>query len=352
MLRRVGKGVQPVPNTWVTLHRVGSDTAGPLDSMRTRSDGRYVFSYKRTGDQQAIYFVSSTYDGVAYFSQPLRAAYETGDDAQITVFDTTSRPLPLTLRGRHLIIAAPGQDGLRTIVEVFEISNDSALTVVAGGANGDQPTWTTILPPNATRFRVGQGDIAANAINATNGRVEVFAPFAPGVKQFSISFALPQSSFPLALPIEHATGVLEALTEEPATQVRSPAISPTAAVTIQGQTFQRFVGENTPAHGVIRIEVPAPPVSGQPIYLAALIAVVGAALLLGLARAYTRPPSPAHLSEGEQVRLAREIADLDDAFARSNARSSKAKTTYTTKRDALKAELTNALAAAPRDHGV
>src|SRR5262249_11336126 len=118
VVRRVGKGVEPVPNTWVTLHRVGSDTAGPLDSMRTKADGRYVFNYKRAGDPQAIYFVSSTFDGVAYFSQPLRAAVETGDDAQITVFDTTSRPMPLNLRGRHLIVAAPGKDGLRTMVEV------------------------------------------------------------------------------------------------------------------------------------------------------------------------------------------------------------------------------------------
>jgi hypothetical protein len=321
--------------------------------MRTRADGQYVFNYRRTGDPQAIYFVSSTFDGVAYFSQPLRAAVETGDDAQITVFDTTSGPLPLTIRGRHLIVAAPGQDGLRTIVEVFEISNDSSRTLVAGGANGDRPTWTTILPANATRFRVGQGDVPADAVTVTNGRVEIFAPFAPGVKQFSISFALPQSEFPLSLPMEHATGMLEALTEEPAAQVRSPALAPTTAVTVQGQTFQRFVGENTPGSGVIRIEVPAPPVSGQPIFMAALIAVVGGALLLGLARGFTRPPlRAAPAPGGERERLAREIAELDDTFARSASPSQKARATYTAKRDALKAELTNALAAAPRGHGV
>lgn len=345
VVRRVGKSVQPMSSAWVTLHRVGADTAGPLDSVRTNADGRYVFRYKRTGDPQAIYFVSSTYGGVAYFSQPLRAAVETGDDAQITVFDTTSAPLALELRGRHLIVAAPGQDGLRTLVEVFEIANDSSLTLVSGGATGDRPTWTTILPPNATRFRVGQGDIPADAINATNGRVEVFAPFAPGVKQFSISFALPQSAFPLSLPIEHATGMLEALTEEPSARVRSPALAPTAAVTVQGQTFQRFVGENTPSSGVIRIEVPAPPVSAQPIYMATLIAVVGGALLLGLARAYTRPtPAVTASVGGERERLAREIAELDDKFARSTSPTQKARDAYATKRAALKEQLTAACA--------
>jgi hypothetical protein len=332
---------------WVTLHRVGSDTAGPLDSMRTDAQGRYRFAYKRTGDTQAIYFVSSTYDGVAYFSQPLRTADETGDDAKIVVYDTTSGPLPLQLRGRHLIVAAPGQDQLRTIVEVFEIANDSAVTLVAGGPQQDRPTWTTILPPGATRFRVGQGDIAPDAVTADSGRVEVFAPFAPGVKQFSISFALPPTAFPLVLPMEHRAGMLEALVEEPAAKVHAPAVAPAEAVTVEHQTFQRFVGENTPASGVIRIDVPMPPASAQPIYLAALIAVVGGALLLALARAFTRPPLPASVvvtADGDSERLARAIADLDDAFARTASPTQKAQAAYATKRDALKAQLTAALA--------
>jgi hypothetical protein len=348
VVRPLGKSVQAVAGTWVTLHRVGSDTAGPLDSMRTDAKGRYRFTYHRTGDPQAIYFVSSTYDGVAYFSQPLRTADATGDDAQITVYDTTSGPLALQLRGRHLIIAAPGPDLLRTIVEVFEISNDTPLTLVAGGPQADRPTWTTALPAGATRFRVGQGDVPPDAVTSDSGRVKVFAPFAPGMKQFSISFALPPGAFPLRMPMEHQTGMLEALTEEPAATVRGPAIAPTDAVTVERQTFHRFVGENTPANGVIRIAVPAAPISAQPIYLAALIAVVGGALLLALARAFTRPPAvvapAANGAHGERERLARAIVDLDDAFARSASPSPKAQAAYAAKRDALKAALTAALA--------
>jgi hypothetical protein len=346
VVRPAGKNAtQPVPSTWVTIHRVGSDTAGPLDSMRTNADGRYHFTYKRTGDPQAIYFVSSTYDGVAYFSQPLRTADETGDDAQITVYDTTSRPLPLALRGRHVIVAGPGQDRLRTIVEVFELSNDTALTLVAGGPQGERPTWTTILPAGATRFRVGQGDVPADAVNTAHGRIEVFAPFAPGVKQFSISFALPQSAFPLTLPVEHAAGMFEVLTEEPSATVRAPGLSPTEAVTVEHQTFQRFLGENTPGSGVMRITVPTPPINAQPIYLASLVAVLGGAMLLALARAFTRPAVMTPATTGERERLAREIADLDDTFARSKTPTQKARAAYTAKRDELKAQLTAALRA-------
>jgi hypothetical protein len=339
VVQPAGKATRPVANTWVTIHRVGSDTAGPLDSMRTNADGRYHFSYKRTGDPQAIYFVSSTYDGVAYFSQPLRTANETGDDAQITVYDTTSRPLGLQLRGRHVIVAAPGQDQLRTIVEVFELSNDTAVTLVA---NGDKPTWTTVLPAGATRFRVGQGDVPADAISTAHGQIQVFAPFAPGVKQFSISFALPQSAFPLSLPVEHAAGMFEVLAEEPTTKVTAPGLAPTEAVTVEQQTFQRFVGQNTPGRGVLQITVPTPPLNAQPIYLAALVAVLGGAMLIALARAFTRPAAVAQPT-GERERLAREIADLDDTFSRSKTPTQKARAAYAARRDELKAQLTAVL---------
>ena len=50
---------EPVSGTWVTLHRVGRDRAGPLDSARTASDGSYRFGYTPSGAPDAIYFVSA-----------------------------------------------------------------------------------------------------------------------------------------------------------------------------------------------------------------------------------------------------------------------------------------------------
>ena len=51
---------EPVSGTWVTLHRVGRDRAGPLDSARTASDGSYRFGYTPSGAPDAIYFVSAS----------------------------------------------------------------------------------------------------------------------------------------------------------------------------------------------------------------------------------------------------------------------------------------------------
>jgi hypothetical protein len=104
---RVARGtrqeLQPVANQCVVLHRVGSDRSGPLDSARTSANGHFSIRYKTSGDSSAVYFVSTTYGGVALFTSPLRAAVVSGDDAMLTVFDTTSRPVALKLGDRHVI---------------------------------------------------------------------------------------------------------------------------------------------------------------------------------------------------------------------------------------------------------
>ena len=92
-----------ISGAWVVLHRVGPDRAGPLDSTRSDARGRYSFKYDRTGSEDAIYFVSATHDGIAYFTPPLTAGRVTGDDAEIIVFDTTSGHVPFTIRGHHIV---------------------------------------------------------------------------------------------------------------------------------------------------------------------------------------------------------------------------------------------------------
>src|SRR5688572_27594903 len=75
VLRAVeGGDAVAVTGQWVVLHRVGADRAGPLDSARTGAGGRFRFRYAATGAPDALYFVSATYGGIAYFSPPLRSA--------------------------------------------------------------------------------------------------------------------------------------------------------------------------------------------------------------------------------------------------------------------------------------
>jgi len=282
--------MDPVSGAWVVLHRVGPDQAGPLDSVRSDSRGRYSFTYARTGSEDAIYFVSASHDGIAYFTLPLTQARVSGDDGEITVFDTTSGHVPMSLRGHHVVVSAADANARRSIVEVYDLSNDSTVTRVAIGETPSGATWQTHVAPGAGDFKVSQGDISAAAVSFSNGVVSVFAPLAPGIKQLSFSYSLPAKSFPLKLPLETETGIYEVLIEEKTGTVTGPKLKEMDPVTVDERNFRRFLASDMPLNSVAIIDLPAPPPthSIDSRYLVALTLVIGGTMVLALARALTR----------------------------------------------------------------
>jgi len=279
-----------VPGAWVVLHRVGPDRAGPLDSVLSDSRGRYSFKYTRTGSDAAIYFVSASHDGIAYFTPPLAEGKVSGDDGEITVFDTTSHRVPLSLRGHHVVISSADANARRSIVEVYDLSNDTSVTRVAGGETPDAATWQTHISPGASDFKVGQGDISAGAVSFANGVVSVFAPLAPGIKQMSFSYSLPAKSFPLKLPLEKETGIYEIMIEEKAGSVSGPHLREVDPVTVDDRNFRRFLASDMPENSVAVIDLPAPPPlrAIDPRFLVAITLVIGGSMVLALAQALRR----------------------------------------------------------------
>ena len=282
--------MDPVSSVWVVLHRVGPDSAGPLDSVRSDPRGRYAFKYERTGSDEAIYFVSAFYDGIAYFTPPLAQGKVSGDDGEITVFDTTSSRVPVSVRGHHIVVSAVDANARRSVVEVYDISNDSSVTRVATGDKPENATWRAHLIPGATDFRVSQGDVSAAAVSFASGTVNVFAPIAPGLKQLSFSYALPAQAFPLKLPSEAATGVYEILIEEKTGSVTGPNLKEVDPVTVDERNFRRFLGSDLPENSVAVIDLPAPPPtrSIDPRFLVAITLVLGGSMIVALAQALRR----------------------------------------------------------------
>ena len=282
--------MQPLSGAWVVLHRVGPDRAGPLDSVRSDSRGHYSFSYTRTGSADAIYFVSASHDGIAYFTPPLAEGKVSGDDGEITVFDTTSGRVPLSVRGHHVVVSTADPNARRSIVEVYDLSNDSSVTRVASGETAAGATWQAHVAPGAADFKVGQGDISAAAVSFTNGLVSIFAPLAPGIKQLSFSYSLPAKSFPLKLPLEKETGIYEIMIEEKAGSVTGPHLREVDPVTVDDRNFRRFLASDMPENSVAVIDLPPPPASRtiDPRYLVALTLVIGGTMVVALAQALRR----------------------------------------------------------------
>jgi hypothetical protein len=282
--------MDPVSGAWVVLHRVGPDSAGPLDSVRADPRGRYSFRYLRTGSSDAIYFVSASHDGIAYFTPPLAEGKVSDDDGEITVFDTTSGHVPMSLRGHHVVVSAADANARRSIVEVYDLSNDSSVTRVAAGETPAGATWQTHVAGGISDFKVSQGDISAAAVSYASGVVSVFAPLAPGIKQLSFSYSLPAKSFPLKLPVERETGIYEILIEEKAGSVTGPKLREMDPVTVDERNFRRFLGSDMPENSVAVIDLPAPPPTSSidSRYLVAITLVIGGTMVLALAQALKR----------------------------------------------------------------
>jgi hypothetical protein len=200
-----GRGNEPLADRVVTLHRVGSDSSGPVDSVRSDTRGRYSFSFRPFGAEGAVYFAAVIHGGVAYFTAPLGAAPSDSESTEITAFDTASTGIDIGVRGRHLAISAPNTSGNRSVVDVFELGNDSLRTLVQGrdSSGTAQATWRIPLPEGALNAAVMRdaGDIAPSAVTVTNGEAAVFAPFAPGLKQLAVVFVLAAADDSLTIPV-------------------------------------------------------------------------------------------------------------------------------------------------------
>ncbi len=352
-------GMGPATSTWVTLHRVGKDSAGPIDSIRTDAAGRYRMRWRPFGAGDAVYFASVTWGGIAYFTAPLRAVSSSGDEAEITVFDTTSRTFPLTVKGRHLIIGTLDSTDARTVIEVFELSNDSLRTLVTAEGAAPAPTWSLAIPKAALDVRVTEGEISPEAFAYADGRVSVYAPIAPGLKQIAFSYRLPAASFPINVIAAQGAVVFEVLLEEPQGTVRGDGVAMVDPVTLENRNFRRFLSQDVRAGADFTIELPTTRTPGRNLYIAGLLVAIGFLMLLMLSRAMQRrasrgvgvmttpgvvrarvaarvPEAPLH------ERLAQEIAALDATFARQGNPSDSVRAAY----DARRAELKDALAEA------
>jgi hypothetical protein len=352
IVRGTRAGPVPIANQWVVLHRLTRDrsASGPLDSVRTAPNGRFMFRYRATTDSATMYFATTSFGGIVYPTAPFRSQRVGEDDATLTVFDTTSGKVDIQLRARHVIFGAVQPNGLRPVGEVFDIENDSTVTAIA--RDSTTPVYSVHIPASAVNFRVNEsGGFAAGAAARTGSTVGLYAPVSPGLRQFAISYDLPAKAFPVTIPMGAPISVFELLIEDPMADVRAPALREVAAESVEGRTFRRFLAQDLPADAEATINVPKAPIADRTrVYFGVGIAVV-VAMLAALVYAMRRPrraaalPAPiAAPPEPRSRALARAIAELDEAFDPATI-SAEARAEYDERRARLKTQLSDALAA-------
>ena len=351
VMRAVKRGLAPAPRLMVVLHRVGADHAGPIDSVLTGKDGRYAFTYRPSGNADAVYLASVGYQGIMYFSTPA-AASQGVPDGDITVFDTTSGPVPIRVAGHHIIVSAPRGDGLREVEEVYELSNDSSVTRIARGDS--VPVWSTVAPNDAIGVQgAPTADIAPAAVAVRGHRVELYAPISPGMRQLAYGYAMRATSFPLTLAMSGPTEVLEVLVEEAAGRAEGPGLTELAPVSKGGRTFRRFLAQDLRANSSVRVEVPASITHESArvarwltiALAAAMIAVLVWTLMRRSSRGAVAASDGATTSTTNTIEgLLFELAALDAAHDRAEAPPPDERARYEQTRASLKLKLVRALA--------
>jgi hypothetical protein len=333
-----GGSQAPVAGQMVVLHRISADSSGAIDSVRSTSSGAYSMRYRFAGPR-SMYIVSARYDGVAYFTPPLRSRNATGAEADVTVHDTTSVPFPLTVRARHFVIAPPDASGIRRVVDVFEVSNDSNRTLVASGSGA---TWRVRIPDGVREASAGGGDMPPDAIRFTSDHAELLVPFPPGSRQIVLTYSLPIGTA-MTVPLNEAAGTLEVLLEGGAASVNGAGLAPGAPVSMEGRSFERYVAENVPAASSFTVDARGPLLGGRASRVALLVlALVAVALGIVIGRKGGRAPVVVPARSPADA-LAREVAALDRVYEAPERQSPDAQAHYHARRARLMTQLEAAM---------
>lgn len=289
----------------VVLHRVATATQGPIDSLRTGTDGRFRFA--AVADSGAILLLSARWDGIEYFSAPVGRNHAAPTTDLLVVVADTATDAPVALTARHLVIGAPAPDGTRNVVDLLILGNDGVRTRVA--ANAETPTWRFALPTTAANVVAGESDFAEDAVVFHGDTLSLRAAIPPGARQLLVHYQLPPSTRALQVPFLEAVPLTNVLLEEGDAEVLG-SLERADTASVEGVRYVRWTG-SVPAGTVLQLRF------GRggllPSWLLPLFAVLLAGALGLVAVRGVRQPALANgAPEGE---LLDTIARLDAAHA-------------------------------------
>lgn len=340
ILRMTTADSVPVPGRFVVLHRVAAGDQGPVDSVRTSSDGRFRFSFR--ADSAAVYLLSARHDGIAWFSLPIHPLEEPTDTLTTIVVSDTSSTTPINIVSRHVVFRSPDVNGSRQVLELIVLQNRGTQTRVAPDTTG--ASWFMTLPAGVAAPTPGDNDFSPDAIVIRNDSVLVSAPIAPGEKEVAIQYVVPPELSPLRLTLQESPGSLTVLAEESEVEVRGEGIAAADTQMIAGTVFHRWTGSPEPG-GEVTIEFSTGSGgTGAPAWvLPVLVLLVGAGLAVAILR--VRSPRAGVLDTPSAPDLVEELARLDARYrGRRNEVPAGEWERYQTERGRLRAALDRQLA--------
>jgi hypothetical protein len=328
----------PVAGVWAVLHQVTMAGGGPVDSGRTDRAGRYRLRVAKR-DSSAVYIVSVSYAGIAYFTRPLHAlkGASAGTAELLAVYDTSSTSPPVQAAQRHIIVRRPEQDGSRHVLELLVLRNVGTRTRIS--PDTARPVWQGALPRGALQLEVGESDVSSEAVYRRGDSIAVAAPVPPGDKQVVVSYILPRSGRRFDMTLDQAVARFNVLVEDTAATLEGDALDRMGSQSIEGTNFVRFA-RNDVRPGAHVVVVFSRGAAGLTSWWWLVVGMAAAALFGSLVVAWRRTrPIPGSVIPADADTLAAQIAALDVAFEGRTDATPADRDTYQRRRAELKAHL-------------
>jgi hypothetical protein len=265
---------------------------------------------------------------------------------QLLVYDTSSTAR-VTVGARHIVVPRPGEDGSRSVLDLFVLRNDGLRARVA--PDSLHPSWSTPLPAGSVGLELGESDLSPDAVSRRGDSGIVVAPIAPGEKQLALQYLLPGNLRVVTFPLGMGGGPLNLLVEEPAARVEGGGLVLADSQMLEGRWFRRWSGQPTSRMSVSLI-LPSPGRTPQ-FVLAVLVAALALALMAAGWWAWMRGSRTATVSPVSAVdSLIGRIAALDLRYGGKESETPPEEwARYREERTQLKTLLEASLAASPRE---
>ena len=334
-------GSAPLSEGTVILHRVSTDASGNIDSTRVADDGTFAFvlpSVPDPGGHNDIYFASSRYDGVLYFGPAISLAAELDSTYVIQAYRSVVVPpegAALTVAVRNLFLE-PGPENTWQATDVLQLRNDGEATLIAAGEGA---VWSYALPPVASGFTLGQGDLPPDAVEFVGHLIRLKAPVPPGERFLMVGYSLPVA--PFDVPIGGLTESMEVLVREPAPALDVIGLDEIDVVSLEaGSNFRRY-GRVNLVDATISIRAGEAergiPMRELAVFLSLLLGGVG---IYAFRRPHATPtPAPLVVQPDPRAALLLEIAKLDQQMEAVDL-SEAERAEHTSRRAALLKDLT------------
>lgn len=263
---------QPVPETAVTLHRVGRDTAGVVAEMISDAGGRFEFTLPAPDPTGfTVYFAAAERGGVPYYGPPIHVG-DSIADYTVEVYDTTSSAaVAESIRTlRRDVVMLPDEIGGWEVNEVVRLLNPSKSTLVSAGG---MPTWQFEIPAGATDFQAGEGEVPADQVRTMGDQVMLLTPVPPGPLELFLRYRIPAEENSFELPVSNVTDSLNLFVRQPSPALDIAGLDPKELISVEDERFAQYSAANVAPDDQITINwtEQGPPV--DPIVAAASVLV-------------------------------------------------------------------------------